>query len=149
MNGYYQLLFLLIFYIPLIFFILTLQNILKIISPENRKISPTNVWLILIPAFGIFWQFVIVSRIADSIKNECIKLNIPVEENRPAYNIGLAYCISYILFLIPLTKILGAFTVIITWILYWIKINNYKKLLLANKDNYMLDAERQIFHTPS
>ncbi len=149
MNGYYQLLFLLLFYLPLVFFLFTLQNTLKIISSENRKMPPANVWLIIIPLFGILWQFIVVSRIADSIKNECVKLNIPVEENRPTYNLGLAYCISYILFLIPAIKIIGAFAVITTWILYWVKVNNYKKLLIANKDNYMLDAERQIFHTPS
>jgi hypothetical protein len=80
MNGYYQLLFLLLFYLPLVFFLFTLQNTLKIISSENRKMPPANVWLIIIPLFGILWQFIVVSRIADSIKNECVKLNIPVEE---------------------------------------------------------------------
>jgi len=139
--------FLLIFIIPLIFFLLTLQNTLKTISSENRKMPPGNVWLILIPFLGIVWQFIVVSRIADSIKDECAKLNIPVNENRPTYIIGLIYCVSSLLFLIPAIKTIGAFAGLILWILYWINVNKYKKLIEANKDNYLLDAEREIFHT--
>jgi len=88
-----------------------------------------------------------VSKIADSIKAECIRLNILIETNRPTYTIGLIYCISCVLFLIPLLKLIGSFAVILTMILYWIKVNEYKKLLIANKDNYLLDAEKEIFHT--
>ncbi|SRR5258706_10063769 len=139
--------FLLLFIIPVIFFLLTLQNTLKIISPENRKITPGNVWLILIPFLGIVWQFIVVGRIADSIKEECVKLNIPINENRPTYIIGLIYCISSILFLIPVIKTIGAFAGLILWILYWINVSKYKKLIEANKDKYLLDAEREIFHT--
>ena len=142
-----QIIFLLVFIIPLIFFLLTLQNTLKVISFENRKMTPGNVWLIVIPFWGIVWQFVVVNRIADSIKEECIKLNIPVNENRPTYIIGLIYCISSILFLIPTIKTIGAFAGLILWILYWISVNKYKKLIEANKENYLLDAEREIFHT--
>jgi len=140
--------FLLLFIIPVIFFLITLQNTLKTISYENRRMPPANVWLIFIPLFGIVWQFIVVSKIADSIKEECVKLNIPIKENRPTFYIGLIYCISSILFLIPVLKTIGSIAVLITWIIYWIKVNEYKKLLLANKDNYLLDAEMQIFHTP-
>ena|SRR5688572_20806024 len=142
-----QIIFLLLFIIPLIFFLLTLKNTLKVISPENRKMPPSNVWLMIIPLFGIVWQFIVVTRIADSIRDECVKLNIPIKENRPTYNIGLAYCISSILFLIPLIKIFGAFAALVTWILYWVKVNEYKKLIIANKDNFLLDAEKQVFHS--
>ncbi len=98
----FQFIFLLLFIIPVIFFLRSLQNTLKIISRENRKMSPSNVWLILIPVFGIAWQFMVVSKIADSIKAECTRLNIPVNESRPTYIIGLVCCISYLLFLFPL-----------------------------------------------
>ncbi len=137
------------FIIPVIFFLRSLQNILKIISPENRRMSPSTVWLILIPVFGVVWQFMVVSKIADSIKAEYTRFNILVNESRPTYTIGLVYCISYLLLLIPSAKVIGSFAVLVTWILYWIKVNECKNLLLANKDNFLLDAERQIFHTPS
>src|SRR5687768_4823839 len=79
--------------IPFILFLLTLQKTLSIISPENRKMPPSNVWLMFIPIFNIVWQFIMVGRIADSIREECVRLNIPVREERPTYNIGLAFCI--------------------------------------------------------
>ena len=143
----FAIIFLVIFIIPVCFFLLTLQNTLKIISPENRKMSPGNVWLILIPLFGMAWQFIMVRRIADSISEECVRLNIDVKEKMPTYTIGLIYCISSIIFLIPITKTVGSIAALVTWIMYWIKVNQYRKLLIANKDNYMLDAEREIFHT--
>jgi hypothetical protein len=144
-----EIILLLLFIIPLGFFLVTLQNTLKIISPENRKMSPGSVWLILIPFFGMVWQFIMVRRIADSIGDECVKLNIDTKERAPTYTIGLIYCISSLIFLIPITKTIGALAALATWIMYWIKVNQYRKLLIANKDNYMLDAEKEIFHTQS
>ncbi len=142
------LIFLLVFIILLGFFLLTLQNTLKLISSENRKMPPGNVWLILIPFFGMVWQFIVIRRIADSITEECIKLNLDVKEKRPTYTIGLIYCISSITYLIPIIKTFGALVALVAWVMYWIKVNEYKKLLTANKDNYLLDAEREVFHTP-
>lgn len=131
--------------VPYILFLLTLQKTLQIISPENRRMPPGNVWLMFIPLFNIVWQFIMVSRIADSLMEECIRLNIPLSEQRPTYNIGLTYNIcSLISDVIP---ILGPLAALTTWIMYWIKVNEYKKLLITNKDNYMLDAEKEIFHT--
>lgn len=140
MNGYYQILFLLLFYIPFILFVLTLQKTLRIISPENRKMQPSDVSLIIIPVFGIIWQFKVVTKIAESIKSECVKLNIHVKEKRPTYAAGLIYCISYLFFLVPALKSVVAVLVIITWIVYWIKVSQFKKLLATNKHNYIHDA---------
>ncbi len=118
--------FLAIALIPFIIFLMALQKTMNMISPENRKMPPSNVWLMLIPLFNIVWQFIMVDKIAQSITAECVKLNIPINENKPTYNNGLA--------------------ALITFILYWIKINEYKNLIIANKDNYMLDAEKNIFY---
>ena len=49
--------------IPYIFFLLALQKTLKVISPENRKMPPGNVWLMFIPIFNIFWQFIMAGRL--------------------------------------------------------------------------------------
>jgi hypothetical protein len=146
-TALFALEFLLVFLIPVIFFLITLQNTLRIISPENRKMPPGNVWLVLIPVFGFIWQFIIVSRLSDSIHDECVRLNVDPNEERPTYSIGLVYCISSAASLIPIIKMIGALVALVSWIMYWIKVNQYRKLLIANKDNYLLDAEREIFHT--
>lgn len=139
----FQLFFLLLFFAPLIFFLLSLQKTMNVVSEENRKMPPSNVWLMLIPLFNIVWQFIMVNKIAESITEECIKLNIAVKESKPTYNIGLTWNICNLIIFIP---IIGGLAALITFILYWVKVNDYKNLMIANKDNYMLDAERNIFY---
>ena len=142
----FQFLFLALFIIPCIFFLITLQNTLKAISPENRKMVPVNVWLMLIPFFNFIWQFILVKKMAQSISAECLRLNIPIKENMPTYSLGLGWSICYLLMFIPGIKGFAAIAVLIVWILYWVKVNQFKNLIIANKDNYMLDAERNIFY---
>ena len=78
--------------IPVIFYLLTLQRTLQEVSPENQKMPPGQVWMIFIPFFGIVWQFIMVNRIADSLKAEFQKRNVQVAEDRPGAGIGIAYC---------------------------------------------------------
>jgi len=50
------------------YFLITQQNTLKAIQQQNRLMRPGEVWLQLIPLFGIVWQFIVVTRISDSIR---------------------------------------------------------------------------------
>lgn len=146
MNEGFQILFLALFLLPAIYFLITLQNTLKAISPENRKMPPANVWLMCIPVFNFYWQFIVVEKMAKSIVAECNKLQIPLKENKPGYNLGLAWNICYLLFLIPVIKTFIAFFLIIFWILYWVKINQYRKMIIGNQNSFQLDAEKNIFY---
>lgn len=114
--------------IPAIFYILTLQKTLEIISPENRKMPPTYVWLLLVPLLGLIWHFIVVRDLSASIKAEAISKDLNVEL-KPAYNIGLAMCILSCLFLIPILSIFTNIAFLVCWIIYWLKINSYKKML--------------------
>lgn len=128
--------------LPGIFFLLTLKRTLEAISPENRKMPPSNVWLMLIPLFNIVWQFIMVDKIAQSIAAECSKLNVPRSDPKPTYNIGLAWNICNLLTFIPFVGLAA----LVTFILYWVKVAELKNLIIGSKNNYMLDAERNIFH---
>ena len=139
----FQFIFLALFLLPGIFFAITLQNTLKAISPENRQMPPSRVWFIFIPLFNIVWQFIMVNKIAKSIGAECNKLNIPVSEEKPTYGVGLAWNICNLL---PFIPIIGPLAALILFIIYWTKVNQFKHLIIANEDNYMLDAERNIFY---
>jgi hypothetical protein len=92
----YQFLFLALLILPAIFFIITLQNTLKAVSSENRKMPFTNVWLLFIPLFNFYWQFVVVNKMAQSIALECEKLHIPVKDSKPISKLGLTWSICYI-----------------------------------------------------
>ena len=118
-----------IFILPLIFFIITLQNALLAVSPHNRKMPAGNVWLLLIPVFNIVWLFLVVGNIADSYRSEFMERNIPSDEARPSYNIGLATAVLQCCCIIPVLNILAGFGFLVCWIIYWVKVAGLKNQL--------------------
>jgi hypothetical protein len=128
------------FLVPFILFLLMQQSLLKNIQPHNRTISPGEIFLQLIPLFGMIWQFVVVSRISNSIHNELsnqqrfsfeatVPNPIPESSHRPAYAIGIAYCVLLCCSIIPMLGALAGFAGLICWIIYWVKLAEYKSLL--------------------
>ncbi len=144
--------------IPVIFYLFTLQKTLKTIAFESRMMAPGQVWLLLVPLFNIVWQFIIVSRLSDSIKNECMRLNLPLPESKPTYTLGITMTLLYLGSLIfnnmhfqnvaffSLIAGLMALASLVCWIVYWVKINSYKNLFIANQHNFLLDAEKEALH---
>jgi hypothetical protein len=134
----------LLFVVPFVFYLITLQNTLKAISPENRKMPPSQVWFLFIPLFGIVWHFIIVSRMADSIQAESAIREIELKESRPGYSIGLAMCIfsSLSIFsrVIESLASISALVFLICWVIYWVKIAAYKKQIVYS-NLITLDAE--------
>ena len=114
-----------IFYI---LYIQTLQKTLHQIKPENRTISEGSLWLLLIPLFNLIWHFFVVNKMSISLANETKSRNINLGEIQPGQSIGIAMCI---LNLIPYLNIIG----FVLWIIYWVKISNYKNILISNNLN--------------
>lgn len=125
--------------IPLIFYINTLQTTLNILSEENRKMPPGQVWLLLIPLFAFVWHFFVIKNIANSINAEANSLNVQLNETMPAYSMGLAMCILNCLILFPNStiKFMASVAAMVFWIIYWVKISNYKNILLKEKQTYI------------
>jgi len=119
--------------IPMIFYLITMQNTFNEISPENRKMEAGLVWLTLIPLFGLVWQFIIVNRMADSLKLEFAKRNIKEVEDRPGISLGLTFCILFACSIIPLLGFLTGIAGLVCWIIYWVKINGFKVKLQQNR----------------
>ena len=128
--------------IPTIFFYLTQQNTLKAIQPANRLMEPGMVWLQLIPLFGMVWQFIVVDRISDSIKKEFRSWqndssilgyddseSMQLAYRRPTYDIGLTYCILFCCSIIPMLGWLAALAGFVCWIIYWVKLAEYKNMI--------------------
>lgn len=125
-------LFLLLFailLIPQIFYLITLQRTMELVSPDLRRMSPGQVWLVFIPLFGIVWNFIMIGHIADSVALEFRRRNIPYDEERPGYQTGLTMCILNICGIIPFIGGLFALIGIVFWIIYWTKIAGYKRQL--------------------
>ena len=131
----------LIFLIPYIFFLLSQYNILKVIQPDNRLMQPFEVWFQLVPVFGLIWQFVVVGRIADSIRNEYqsqkdisflgmgdgeLLENI---NNRVTYSTGFWYCVMVCCSLIPVLGFITGIGALVLWITYWRQLIKHKEII--------------------
>ena len=127
--------------IPMIFYLLTLQNTLNAVSPGNRKMNPGQVWLMLIPFLGAVWQFLVVGWVADSLAAEFHSRNKPVPESRPGYSIGLTYCILFVCGIIPFLGGLASLAGLVCWIIYWVKIAGYKRELETSTYDNVLDSK--------
>lgn len=139
-----------------VFYLITLQKLMEAISIENRKMAPSNVWFMFIPLFNVIWHFIMVSRISGSVRDETIKLNIAHRFNQSFYLLGMASMILYVIALIlnvflsiPTIGGLFSLTSMAAWIIFWVQAGNYKKLILANHNNFLFDAERQAQDDPS
>ncbi len=145
-SSVIALLMIVLFLIPTIFYFISLQKALEAVSPENRMMPPGQVWLSLIPFFNFVWMFFVVNKIATSLRLECYKLNITTTELKPTQGIGNAKNILRLCTFIPVIGVFANIGFIVCWILYWVKVNQYKNLIIANRDNIILDAEKGIFH---
>ncbi len=141
-SGLVMLFILIVAITVLALYLLTLQNTLKAISPENRRMPPGNVWLMLIPFFGLIWHFIIVTKMADSIKAQFESRGVAIAE-RPGFGIGLAACILNCGNLIPVLNVVVTIPGLICWIIYWVKISGYKKQIESLPD--VIDENSQIF----
>ena len=145
-----QLILLAAFIIPAILFLLTQQNTLKLIRPENRRMSPGLVWLQLIPLLGQIWQFFVIARISASIKRE---MESPHGDSilglsdvfaagavggKPTLGIGITYCtLNALLVLynfsdlknVPALAVLLGLAGMICWIVYWARLAWYRRKL--------------------
>jgi hypothetical protein len=117
--------------VPAIFYLLTLQKALERCSAESRTASPGSVWLMLIPLFNLIWNFILVGEISRSLRNEFNRRGTPGIEAHPGKNIGLAMCILAPCGIIPGIAFFASIAGFICWIIYWVKISGYSRLLMA------------------
>lgn len=144
-GGLIQLLFLVLFIVPYIFFLLTLYRTAEQISLQSRHISPGHVWLLLIPLFNLVWMFVVINKLASSIKHECDRLNISYAQPTPTKDIGNIYAALAITSLMPVIGFFFGLGAFVCWIIYWTQVARYRKLFIENKDNELLDVERSVY----
>ena len=131
--------FLLIFLVPFILFLITQNNLLKAIKPQNRTMQPGEVWLQLIPLFNLIWHFVVVTRISDSIRNEFMSrtsdsaLGLPDPNlvsylnKRPCYDIGMAFAVLSAVSILPVLGGIASLGALVCWIIYWVKLAEFKR----------------------
>lgn len=145
-SALLQLFFLLLFLVPVAFYLLTLQRTLQIIIPENRRMPPWQVWLLLVPFFNLIWQFVVVNKMSHSIRRECERLNIQTNQEKPTFDLGNILSLLFIVGFMPKIGFFFALCGIVCWIIYWVQIAKYQRVFIENKNNDLLDAERELLN---
>lgn len=109
----------------------TIRTTLMLVRESNRCLLPNQSWLLALPFFNIYWNFVVVRRLTDSLNNEFHDRQIPVDEN-PTQKEGYIYAGSYLTGNFPLPmfiKYMVSVVTLIGFIMYWVKVYQYKKIL--------------------
>ena len=108
----------------LAFFLLSLSKLLKKCD-KYATMSPSLVWLNLIPIFNFGWMIYTVIKISESIGKKFEAHGVQ-DPNKGAKVPGLVYSISFVTApFVAFTAMVG----LIFWIMYWVKIINYNKRL--------------------
>ena len=110
-------------------FISLLVRLLKKCSPSSRTMQPEKVWLLLIPIFGIFWSFLVVSALGRSLANEFKVRGIASTEPEPGKTLGMAMCVCLTCGIIPFLNFLAIPAGLILWTIYWVKVAGYSRML--------------------
>jgi hypothetical protein len=118
--------------VPFIFYLLTLQNTLKIISARNRGMKPDNVWVMLVPFVNAIFIFFIVDAVGISLKREYEKYGV-IKASKPTYGVGLAMSILFIAgAIIPFASFAG----LVCWIVHWVQVNQCKNEIKNLQETY-------------
>ena len=114
--------------LPMIFYLNSIHETIKLVQEKNRKLSPWQVWLGLIPFLNLIWQYLIVANLMDSLSAEFRyrKAKYPLIKMK---KIGTAYCVLFFLSFIPKIGIILGLAGIVCFILFWIKVLDVKKTL--------------------
>jgi len=112
-----------------IFFLLNVSRCLALVRPRNRDMEPGLVWLNLIPCLNLIWSFMIVLKVASSLRKEYEYRRWPTEGENFGSNVGLGWAICVILANIPYIGILFGIPGLICFIMYWVQIANYRNQL--------------------
>ncbi|GGG98767.1 hypothetical protein GCM10007415_37970 [Parapedobacter pyrenivorans] len=118
-----------------LFYANTVRKTLMLISPENRLITPNQAWLLAIPLFNIYWNFVVAARVADSLTNEFYDRKIAEEED-PGRMAGMWYAWLFLLSNIPLPAFILITIGLLSFVYfigYWVKVNNFRNLLAEHE----------------
>jgi hypothetical protein len=118
-----------VLFIPAIFYLLTLSRALEKCSPASRTMQPGMVWLMLIPFFGLIWNFFIVLALANSLGREFPARGVTHFDPEPGKSRGLAMCVCMACGIIPVLGIVASLVSLVLWVVYWIKIAEFSRVL--------------------
>lgn len=88
-------------------YLVQVQKTFNACSPGNRKMQGGLVWLMLVPLFGLYWQFRVNAALAESLRQESRSRNIPTLPPYPK-RVGIAKAMIDILAVLMLAGMFAA-----------------------------------------
>ena len=131
-----------LFLIVYALFLTSLQKALVLAGEKNRKLSPGLVWLNLVPIFSWGWFFYTVHNVSAAIVNKHREIG-KEDGGRGGWVLGfLAAILSIVSGCVTLIAMAGVqvtgmiqnsvgVLMVIVWIIYWIQIARYNKVMSA------------------
>lgn len=113
-----------------VFYLKNLQDLLNEVSPGNRQVPPSNVWLMFIPLFNIVYRFILYPKISDSLLIEFEDRGAP-KDGDYLKGLGLTLGIIGVVNIIPISalKSITSLGILVIWIVYWVKTAEMKNQL--------------------
>lgn len=118
----------------------TLIEVMAYVRPENRQTGVANILFMFIPLFSLVYGFIVYPRISDSIKKEYNSLGLSPDGDF-GRSISIAMCATSFGFLIPFLNFIAPIAVLILWIILWVKINNYREVLMSKNNVGFINPE--------
>ncbi|AXE29546.1 hypothetical protein DK842_06300 [Chromobacterium phragmitis] len=109
-----------------IFYFITLHQTMNAIGETRRPFAGGLIWLALIPGLGLFWYMAYILLLSSALKKELAERRLTGDG---AFGISLALVILQALCLIPYVNLLAAIPALILWIVHWVKMAGYRRLL--------------------
>jgi len=109
----------------------------RLVREENRCLLPGQAWIVAIPLINIFYNFIVIRKLSDSLNNEFFDRQVAVDEN-PTLTQGYFMAYAYLASNFPLPPFIGYLVIVISLICYfnyWMKVNEYRRLLKSNDSN--------------
>lgn len=103
-----------------IMILLFLQRCFERIPPQFRETEPWQVWLLLIPGFGIIWIFFIYPKLAQAYQRYFYAQG-RTDVGDCGYQLALWYCILTCCSIIPYIGAIPGMAAFVIWIIFLLK----------------------------
>ncbi|MCO5260346.1 MAG: hypothetical protein M9916_09400 [Crocinitomicaceae bacterium] len=130
-------------FVAIALFYKTMVDIMTLIRPENRLTTAGNIMLTFIPLYNLVYGFILYPKICDSISKEYTELGLK-KDGDFGKSLAITFLILAITVLIPIINIFSLVAMLVIGIIFWVKMDKYKKELEKYNKMGWGDATRKV-----
>ena len=110
-------------------FLAAVSRVLTLVSPENRRMEPGQVWLNLIPILNFVWLAATVERVGESLHNELTARGAVRKKEGYGKTAGLTALVLFATGMIPFVGVVTWPFAVVYGIVYWVLLGGYARRL--------------------